>query len=138
MAVRALDALRRLPRVRQRLPKPLGRTATVAELAETTVKALLRSGQTPYSVDAAIGDGAFSLADVLCNQVFEDPEEATIRADEVRQAPALLARLVHRERDGLSRHLGVGRDTPRHSRPSKWSIGSASGSARSRAGRSAS
>jgi len=108
----------RLRRSRQALTHQLGRDATVDELAAAvgkepeSVAFLLRLLEPPLSLDAPIGDGEGTVADLVDDVSAERPGqrlEAAARRQEVAQAVGKLpARVAH----VLRRHFGLGGQPP--------------------------
>ena len=114
------DSVRRVHRVRADLESRLGRTPTLAELAEATgeteraVADLLTAGQDVLSLSSPIGDeGDTELGDVLADGSGTTPFEVVVEEMLPQEVARLLEPLDDRERQVLTLRYGLDRGDPR-------------------------
>jgi RNA polymerase sigma factor (sigma-70 family) len=114
------DQVRRLIRARSTLEGQLGRTPTLAELAENVgrpeheVGTLLKLVVEPVSLASPIGaDGDTELADVMADELAPTPFEEVAKEMLGEELAKLLSHLGERERQILSLRYGLDRGEPR-------------------------
>jgi RNA polymerase sigma factor (sigma-70 family) len=114
------DNVRRVHRVRTDLESQLGRTPTLAELAEATgeteqtVADLITAGQDVLSLSSPIGDeGDTELGDVLADDGGVTPFEVVVESMLPQEVARLLTALDERERQVLTLRYGLDRGDPR-------------------------
>lgn len=114
------DQVRRLSRARSALEGQLGRSPTVAELAESVgrpeheVGSLLKLVVEPVSLASPIGaDGDTELADVMADESAPTPFEEVAKDMLGGELAKLMAHLGERERHILCLRYGLDRGEPR-------------------------
>ena len=120
LPVHAGDQIRRLLRMRGQMEGELGRTPTVAELANAMqlpgeqIADLLRYGAEPVSLETPIGtEGDTELADVVADPSAPSPFDLVADAMLGGEIDKLLAPLDDREKDILRLRYGLDRGEPR-------------------------
>jgi RNA polymerase sigma factor (sigma-70 family) len=114
------DQVRRVLRSRSALEGRLGRSPTIAELAEhagltpAEVESLLKLVMEPVSLASPIGsDGDTELADIMADDDSPSPFEAVAEGMLGEEVEKLMSRLGERERRILSLRFGLDRGEPR-------------------------
>jgi RNA polymerase primary sigma factor len=120
MPVHVVEKLNRITRSERRLVSQLGREPTPAEIAEDLeldpdeVEHILRTAQSPVSLDKPIGDDEDSdFGDLLADPDADEPDElaeAAMRLEALRRA---LQQLSYRERRVLELRYGLNGEEPR-------------------------
>jgi RNA polymerase primary sigma factor len=120
MPVHVVEKLNRITRCERRLVSQLGREPTPAEIAEDLeldpdeVEHILRTAQSPVSLDKPIGDDEDSdFGDLLADPDADEPDEvaeAAMRLEALRRA---LQQLSYRERRVLELRYGLNGEEPR-------------------------
>jgi RNA polymerase sigma factor (sigma-70 family) len=114
------DQVRRVLRSRSALEGRLGRSPTIAELAEhagltpAEVESLLKLVMEPVSLASPIGsDGDTELADIMADDDSPSPFDAVAEGMLGEEVEKLMSRLGERERRILSLRFGLDRGEPR-------------------------
>ena len=120
LPVHAGDQVRRLLRLRGTLEGELGRSPTVAELAdlmavpEEQITDLLSHAADPVSLDTPVGtDGETELGDIVADMSSATPFEVVAAGMMAEEIDRLLSPLEEREREILTLRYGLDRGDPR-------------------------
>jgi RNA polymerase sigma factor (sigma-70 family) len=119
LPIHATEQLVKLRRVAANLESRLQRPATPAELAEvmgTTVDAVatvLRHAMDPVSLDSPLSAGGeTTIADVVADQVGDNPVEAVTASMLPDEVAKLLSALNSRDREVIALRYGIGTGDP--------------------------